>query len=85
LVSPTALGRSSADDLRTELDSSITEVNMTQAEVDERVAAAIGEDINEVRRRGFHLADQPEMDYDSQPRPLVVDWDQLDQRVRIFP
>jgi hypothetical protein len=58
---------------------------MNQLQIDEEVAATTGENIKEIRRRGFHLADQPEMDYESQPRPRVVDWDQLDQRVRIFP
>jgi hypothetical protein len=58
---------------------------MTQTEIDEGVAAATGENIKEVRRRGFHLADQPEIVCDPLPRPRVVDWDQLDQRVRIFP
>lgn len=54
---------------------------MNQLQIDEEVATATGENIKEVRRRGFHLADQPEMDFESQPRPRVVDWDQLDQRV----
>ena len=49
---------------------------MTQAELDVAVAAATGESVNEIARRGFvPLTSIP---YERDREPLVVDWDKVD-------
>jgi len=59
---------------------------MTQLEIDQAVASSTGESIQEIRRRGFVIADQVAVDYDPEPTPQIVDWDQLDsQRLSLFP
>jgi hypothetical protein len=53
------------------------------------VAAATGETLREVRRRGFGLADPLDMDFDPEPDsilPQTVDWDALElERCALFP
>ena len=54
---------------------------MTQRELDQLVAAATGEDIRDIRNRGFSLADPLEVYFDPEPddrEPLMVDWDELE-------
>lgn len=60
---------------------------MTQLEIDLAVASSTGESVQEIRRRGFLLADQIEVDYDPEPAPQIVDWDSLldSQRIVLFP
>ena len=50
---------------------------MTQSELDRRVAAATGENLAEIRRRGFLIADPSEVGFDPEPLyPLnLIDWD----------
>ena len=58
---------------------------MTQEEVDRAVAVATNESLREIRRIGFSLPDQLTIDWDSERRPLVVDWDSLDATRTVFP
>ncbi|MCA9048843.1 MAG: hypothetical protein KDA89_08960 [Planctomycetaceae bacterium] len=64
---------------------------MTQQELDSAVAIATGEDLCEIRRRGFSVADPFETDFDPEPEPAysphTVDWDQLqmERNVALFP
>ena len=54
---------------------------MTQDTLDRAVAQATGEDLNEIRRRGFNLVDPVEVDFDPEPEdllPEMIDWDQYD-------
>jgi hypothetical protein len=54
---------------------------MTQMELDHAVAACTGEEIREIRSRGFSIADPLETDFDPEPDdlpPQMVDWDQLE-------
>lgn len=54
---------------------------MTQSEINDAVSQALGEDINEVNRRGFDLFDPFDPNFDPEPNdlpPQVIDWDQLD-------
>ena len=58
---------------------------MTQRELEQLVAQATGEDLRQIRRRGFSIADPLEVGFDPEPddrRPLVVDWDLLESRHR---
>jgi len=49
-------------------------------------ASSPGESIQEIRRLGFVIADQFEVDIDPEPSPQIVDWDLLDsQRLGLFP
>ena len=62
---------------------------MTQYELDSAVANATGDDVCEVRRFGFSLADPIHVNFDPEPDdlpPQVVDWDELDlsRSVAIF-
>jgi len=62
---------------------------MTQDNLDRAVAHATGEDLQEIRRRGFQLADPVEVDFDPEPEdllPEMIDWDQydLDRNVALF-
>jgi hypothetical protein len=55
---------------------------MTQRQLNRFVAAATGEDIREIRRRGFSIVDPNNIDFDPEPNdlpPQVVDWDEVDQ------
>lgn len=59
---------------------------MTQNELDREVAAALGEDLCEIRRRGFSLANPNEEHFDSEPddlSPQVVDWDRCEAERRV--
>ena len=54
---------------------------MTQNQLNQRVADATGEDIADIRQRGFSLADPLEVHFDPEPcdlPPQVVDWDEVD-------
>lgn len=54
---------------------------MTQLEIGSAVAGATGEDLLEIRRRGFSLADPLDVCFDPEPYdlpPQVVDWDLLE-------
>ena len=55
---------------------------MSQADLNRAVAAATGESIATIARRGFSLVDSvvEPSEPDSIPAPLVVDWDELDSR-----
>lgn len=51
---------------------------MTQTDLDHAVACATGEDLSEIKRRGFSIADPTDVDFDPEPDNLpgqVVDWD----------
>ena len=52
---------------------------MTQRQLECAVAEATGEDVAEIRRLGFSLADTLEPDFDPEPfcEPLCIDWDDL--------
>ncbi len=43
---------------------------MTQCEIDSAVASATGEDLHEIRRRGFNHFDPFESNFDSEPDDL---------------
>ncbi len=54
---------------------------MIQAQLDQQVAQATGEDLREVRFRGFSLADPMTVRFDPEPcdlPPQILDWDQVD-------
>ncbi|HBN77273.1 MAG TPA: hypothetical protein DD473_15960 [Planctomycetaceae bacterium] len=54
---------------------------MTQRDLDSAVAIATGEDLREIQRRGFSVADPFEMDFDPEPNdlpPNVIEWDELE-------
>ncbi len=53
---------------------------MTQSEIDSAVALATGEDLREIRRLGFSIADPTEAEFDPEPDPLpqMIDWDQVE-------
>ena len=54
---------------------------MTQCDIDEAVASVTGEDLSEIQRRGFSIADQLNANFDPEPyeqSPNFVDWDELD-------
>ena len=53
---------------------------MTQRELDLAVARATGEDVREIRRRGFGVADPLETNFDPEPElPYqTIDWDDYD-------
>ena len=52
---------------------------MTQAELNRAVARATGETVKTIADRGFVLLEPAPDDHE----PLVVDWDELDQRRRV--
>ena len=62
---------------------------MTQSELNYALAAATGETLGEIRRRGFTLVDPQVVDDDPEPYkrlPETVDWDLLaEQRMALFP
>ena len=54
---------------------------MTQRQINSAVARRTGEDIDEIRRRGFTIANPLDTDFDPEPNnmpPQMVDWDELD-------
>ena len=56
---------------------------MVQTQLDRLVADATGEDVREIHRRGFSLADPTETNFDPEPDcrpPQIVDWDDLEAR-----
>ena len=56
---------------------------MTQQQLDRLVAAATGEDLRAIRRRGFSLANPLEVQFDPEPdqrSPQWIDWDELEQQ-----
>ena len=56
---------------------------MTQRELHTAVARATGEDLREIRRRGFSLADPEKVDFDPEPDqlpPQIIDWDDYEYR-----
>jgi hypothetical protein len=69
---------------------------MYQKQLNQLVADATGEDLHEIRHRGFSLVDPFESNFDPEPdelSPNFVDWDELalqrnvavvDQRQRSF-
>jgi len=53
---------------------------MTQQELDRQVARATGENLCEIRQRGFSVADPDTVNFDPEPydlKPQTVDWDEL--------
>ena len=64
---------------------------MTQQEIiDDAVCVATGDDLCEIRRLGFSIADPDEVNFDPEPDcrpPQVVDWDahELETNVAVFP
>jgi hypothetical protein len=56
---------------------------MTQQELDHAVAKATGEDLYEIQRCGFSLADPTLVNFDPEPNcrpPQFIDWDELEAR-----
>jgi len=56
---------------------------MSQHDLDSAVADATGEDLREIRRRGFSIADPDEVCFDPEPDlmlPQVMHWDDYDLR-----
>ncbi|WP_437222702.1 hypothetical protein SH661x_002902 [Planctomicrobium sp. SH661] len=56
---------------------------MTQCDLNTAVAQATGEELREIRRRGFSVVDLSETRFDPEPdilTPQMVDWDDLDLR-----
>jgi hypothetical protein len=60
-------------------------LSMTQQEIDSALHSIIGESLNEIRRRGFSLADPMDVDFDPEPYngPDLIDWDDLELRRNI--
>ncbi|WP_202921764.1 hypothetical protein [Anatilimnocola aggregata] len=56
---------------------------MTQCELETAISQATGEDLHEIRRRGFSIVPEFEVDFDSEPSsPQFVDWDALERERR---
>ncbi|SFJ51613.1 hypothetical protein [Planctomicrobium piriforme] len=56
---------------------------MTQHELNAAVASATGEDLSEIRRRGFSIADSRQCGFDPEPDrliPQMIDWDDAELR-----
>lgn len=56
---------------------------MKRRDLESAVAAATGEDVREIRRRGFSVLNLRERDFDPEPdnlRPQSIDWDRVDQQ-----
>ncbi|MBB03348.1 MAG: hypothetical protein CMJ47_11925 [Planctomyces sp.] len=61
---------------------------MTQQQLNRKVSAATGEDLYEIRRRGFSLADPLNVNFDPEPDdlpPSMIDWDEHDFHSRNVP
>lgn len=54
---------------------------MTRRELECELAAATGESVREIRRRGFSIVrpDETESDTEIYTMPNIVDWDELDR------
>ena len=56
---------------------------MKRRDLESAVAAATGEDVQEIRRRGFSILNLRERDFDPEPDnqlPQAIDWDRVDQQ-----
>ena len=56
---------------------------MKQDELNHAVARATGEDLQEIDRIGFTLADPTDVKFDPEPcdlPPSILDWDELDAK-----
>jgi len=56
---------------------------MKRRNLNSAVAAATGEDVREIRRRGFSMLNLRQRDFDPEPdnlQPQAIDWDRLDQQ-----
>ena len=56
---------------------------MKRRDLESAVAAATGEDVHEIRRRGFSLLNLRDRDFDPEPDnlpPQAIDWDRVDQQ-----
>lgn len=56
---------------------------MTQQQLNREVANSLGEDIHEISRRGFSIADPAETYFDPEPDllpPSMIDWDELERQ-----
>lgn len=56
---------------------------MTRRDLESAVAAATGEDVREIRRRGFSVLNLRQRDFDPEPDnqlPRAIDWDRVDQQ-----
>ena len=54
--------------------------DMTQQQLECELAMALGEDLREIKRLGFSVADPMEVNFDPEPDllpPSVIDWDEL--------
>ena len=53
---------------------------MTQNQLDRFVAEATGENLGEIQRLGFNLADPDIVNFDPEPYlpPQIIDWDEVD-------
>jgi hypothetical protein len=62
---------------------------MSPTHLDKAVARATGESLQEIRRRGFGIAEPMDLDHEPEPMdrpPRIVNWDRLDrQRLRLLP
>jgi hypothetical protein len=58
---------------------------MTQTQLDQLFARATGEDLSEIRHRGFSLADPIAVRFDPEPTagPEPIDWDSPDRTARL--
>ena len=53
---------------------------MTQQQLEREIAAATGESLQTIRRRGFSMMDMAETNFDPEPNILpaqVIDWDEF--------
>ena len=56
---------------------------MTQNQLDRLVARVTGENLGEIQRLGFTMADPIDVEFDPEPNDLssqTVDWDEVDLR-----
>lgn len=54
---------------------------MTQQDLDSAVAIATGEDVSEIRRRGFSVVEPFVNNFESESNdlpPNIIDWDELE-------
>lgn len=62
---------------------------MTQHDIDTAVCLATGEELCEVQRLGFSLADPIDADFDPEPDciPRIIDWDsfELNRNIAVLP
>ena len=58
---------------------------MTQQNLDREVAAATGESLRTIRRRGFSIINMQQSDFDPEPNDVpaqMIDWDEADRERR---